>query len=258
MANKKSVENTTLKKKEPKKEAKKKSITTIEKDTGEKKEKSKKKKNEKSNLEIEETKLENLTAKEKSTKNKLKEKGNSKKEHTIADNKRNETVSLMSGDEMTRLLKIILVLIVIVVAFYGLTVLITKWRKTSTPERDKTITPAVIQYDEILIGTLLNQSRSEYYVLIQADDDPYQSLTSYYISNYERTKEALKVYTSNLNSGLNSYYISETSNLKVEKMNDFRVSKVTLVYVKDHKIVKAYEGLDAVCEALKELVKSEN
>ncbi len=181
-----------------------------------------------------------------------------KKERTIssAKNKNEKTASptIVSSDEMGKLIKIIVVLIVIVAAFYGLTVIITKFQKASTPERNKNTVPAVIQYDEILIGTILNQVRDEYYVLIQKDDDQYQILTSYYLQKYSSDSKSLKVYMSNINSIYNEFYISETSNVRTNNINEFRVSTITLVKIKNHEIVEAYEGLDDVESAFKKLI----
>lgn len=162
--------------------------------------------------------------------------------------------SIVSSDEMGKLTKIILVLVVIAIAFYGLTVIITKFQKPSVPDRNKNIVPAAIQYDEILIGTMLNQSRDEYYVLIQKDDDQYQTLTSYYLQRYSTNSKSLKVYMSNINSIYNQFYISETSNIRTNNMSEFRVSTITLVKIKNHEIVEAYEGLDEVENAFKKLV----
>ncbi len=169
-------------------------------------------------------------------------------------NKKESASVAVNSDEMGKLVRIILVLIVIVVAFYGLTVIITKFQKTSIPDRNKNIVPAVIQYDEILIGTILNQTRDEYYVLIQKDDDQYQTLTSYYLQRYNSNSKSLKVYISNINSVYNQFYISETSNIKTNNINEFRVSTITLIKVKNHEIVEAYEGLEEIENAFKKIL----
>ncbi len=191
------------------------------------------------------------------------DKDNSKKKRKVETQEKkvknkNENVaptSVVSSDEMGKLIKIILILIVIVVAFYGLTVLITKFQKTSVPDRNKNTTPAVIQYDEILIGTMLNQAREEYYVLIQKDDDQYQTLTSYYLQRYNSTTKPLKVYIANINSVYNQFYISENSNIKTNNISEFKVSTITLVKVKNHEIVEAYEGLEEIEKAFKALLE---
>lgn len=183
-----------------------------------------------------------------------KEKIKKEKENHKVKNEKVASSIVASSDEMGKLIKIILVLIVIVIAFYGLTILITKFQKNTIPDRNQNDTPAVIQYDEILIGTMLKQAREEYYVLIQKDDDQYRTLTSYYLQRYSSNSKALKVYMSNMNSVYNQFYISGNSNIKPNSINEFRVSKITLVKVKNHEIVEAYEGIEEIEKAFKELL----
>lgn len=163
--------------------------------------------------------------------------------------------SVTSSDEMMKLVKIILVLFVIIVVFYGITVIVIKQKKNNSTITNRENEPAVIQYDEILIGTLLDQPREEYYVFIQQDDSLYQSLFTSYMKTYRSKTGALKIYTSNMNDVLNSFYVSETSNLKTTNMKEFRVSDVSLIKIKNGSITESYEGLDAVEEAFKQLVK---
>lgn len=161
----------------------------------------------------------------------------------------------VSSDELMRLTKIVLIVIVIVVLFYGITVLMTKYKKEKTENEVPNTTPAVIQYDEIMLGTLFRQPRDEYYVLIQKEEDPYNSLFESYITTYSSKAEALKVYTANLDSIFNSYYIGEKSNLKTDNISEFKVSDISLVKVKEKSVVESYEGMEEIEKALKELIK---
>ena len=154
-----------------------------------------------------------------------------------------------------KLIKIILVLVVVIVVFYGITVLVTKYQKTNIPNRNVSDDPAIIQYDEIMIGTMLKQPRKEYYVLIKADDSLYNSLLDSYQKSYSGKKDALKIYTANTNDGLNQFYIATSSNIKTDDLSKFRVSDITLIKVANQKIVEAYEGIDDVEDALKKLLK---
>lgn len=178
-----------------------------------------------------------------------------KKANTRQNTSKGNNSPIVGSDEMDKLIKIVLVLVVICAIFYGLTIIITKFQKTSVPDRTKETTPAVIQYDEILIGTMLNQVRDEYYVLIQKDDDQYQSLTSYYLQKYKTKQNAWKVYTVNMNSVFNQFHVAETSNLRPTNIGEFKVSQVTFVKIKNHQIEEVYEGMDEVENKLKELIK---
>ena len=44
---------------------------------------------------------------------------------------------------------------------------------------------------------------------------------------------------SNMNSIYNEFYISETSNVRTNNINEFKVSTITLVKIKNHEIVEA-------------------
>lgn len=173
-----------------------------------------------------------------------------KKVEPKTKNIQKDAPALIASDEMSKLIRIILIVVIVAVAFYGITMIVMKFQKESIPERKVDNTPAVIQYEEILIGTMLNQKRNEYYVLIQKADDPYQSLTKYYIQKYQAKKDSLKVYRADMNQALNALYISETSNIKASSIHDFKISDITLVKVKNKRIVEAYEGIGAIEKAL--------
>lgn len=175
----------------------------------------------------------------------------------MANDKKKQTPNstTMNSDEILRLIKIILILVVIVVVFYIITIVITKYQKDSTEPNYNDTTPAIIQYDEIVLGTLLKQSREEYYVLIKGEKEPYEELFSSYIKTYSSKAKSLKVYTANLDDVFNQFYVSETSYLKTKNISEFRVSGISLVKVKNHEVVEAYEGIDEIETAFKALVK---
>lgn len=182
-------------------------------------------------------------------------KTNKKKQASILKETENKkTVVPVSSDEMTKLIRIVFIIVAIVIIFYAITVLITKYKKENY-ERNTTPIKAIIQYDEIIIGTLLNQSRNEYYVLMEKEENLYHSLLQSYLDSYQTKQNALKVYTVNLDSIFNADYISSESKLNVENIKDFRVSNISLIKVKDQKIVETYEGIDQVENALKNLIK---
>ncbi len=169
--------------------------------------------------------------------------------------KKVESEPPIRSDELMKLVKIVLIVVVIIIIFYGITVLMTKNKKEKTDNNVNNTTPAIIQYDEIMLGTLFRQPRDEYYVLIQKEDDPYNSLFQSYITTYGSKTDSLKVYTANLDSVFNAYYVSEKSNLKTDNISEFRVSDISLIKVKEKAVVESYEGLEEIEKALKELVK---
>ncbi len=171
------------------------------------------------------------------------------------NNKQTVIQKPVTSDEMMRLIKVIIIVVIIAVIFYFITIVITKYKKEKTQPNYNDSTPAIIQYDEIVLGSLFNQKREEYYVLIMEEKEPYKELLSSYMKTYSAKENSLKIFTSNLDSVFNQFYISETSNLKTSNISEFRVSGLTLVKIKNNSVIEAYEGIDAVEKAFQSLVK---
>lgn len=153
--------------------------------------------------------------------------------------------------EISKLIKLIIVVSLIVLIFYGLTVLVNQEKEVENPD-----TPASIQYDEILIGNVLKQPNEEYYVMIYDDEDYDTSLYSTYLDLYKQKDEAIRIYTSQLNNPLNQNFKAEKSNLDISDISDLKVQSSTLLKINNGKIEEFYEGEELV-EYLKEISKTE-
>lgn len=153
-------------------------------------------------------------------------------------------------NEIGKLIKLVVIVTLIFGLFYLITVLINKEDK----EEESTYTPAQIQYDKILISNILKQNEDKYYVLIYDTDDVNQTTYTAYLINYKYKEDAIRYYTAELNNPLNSKYVSSESNLKVKKIEDFKVKEATLLKVEKGKITKFYEG-EEVLNQLIELTK---
>lgn len=153
--------------------------------------------------------------------------------------------------EISKLIKLIIVVSLIVLIFYGLTVLVNQEKEVENPD-----TPASIQYDEILIGNVLKQPNEEYYVMIYDDEDYDTSLYSTYLDLYKQKDEAIRIYTSQLNNPLNQNFKAEESNLDISDISDLKIQSSTLLKINDGKIEEFYEGKKLV-EHLKEISKTE-
>lgn len=157
----------------------------------------------------------------------------------------------ITSNEVTNLIKIVLIVSAVFLIFYGITIIVTKNKKASVPEN----TDAVIQYDEILLGTLFEQPNSEYYVLVTAADDEYLTTYTTYLSTYKTKENATRFYTSNLDSGFNKTYIAEESFINTNNLAELKFKESTLLKIKDKKIVSSYEGNVKIIEHLKTLIK---
>lgn len=150
-----------------------------------------------------------------------------------------------SGIEMGNLFKIVLVILIVFGAFYIFTYYLQK-NKQMTNIENKPNTITTIQYDEILIGNLLNQKEDDYYVLIVNESD-YNARYKEYLSRFSNKG---KFYYSLIDNGLNKKYIVDSSNLKVDNIQDLKVSQTSLLKINNGKIVEAYDGNSSVMEAL--------
>lgn len=150
--------------------------------------------------------------------------------------------------EIGNMVKIILIIVMVFGMFYILTYYIQQKQNNNNSNYnsndDDLVT--IIQYDEILIGSILAQSEDSYYVLITNQKD-YENRYNEYISRYNNNN---KFYYSIIDNGLNGKYKSETSNLNIENIQDLKISGTTLLKIIDGKIVEYYDGDSEVMQAI--------
>lgn len=153
--------------------------------------------------------------------------------------------------EMGNLFKIILIILVFFGIFYILTYYIQKNNDNEQNNFNENSSVPIIQYEEILIGNMLEQNESEYYVLIVQDED-YKTRYKDYLKQYGNQN---KFYYSYINNGLNGRYISDSSNLNVSNVSEFRIKENTLLKISSKKVIESYEGNSKIMEKFIELNK---
>lgn len=137
---------------------------------------------------------------------------------------------------------LLLIIVALVVAFYFVTTFVGE---------DKEVNENNIQYDEILVGMILNRSNNSYMVLVYDSSDASQLDCSTLFKDYKKLKKE-KIYYVDLADTMNSNFkTEENSNLKVDKVTDLLFSKETLLIVKDGKIENSIEGLANIKKILK-------
>lgn len=174
-----------------------------------------------------------------------------KEKHKAKDN--SETIN-NSSNEMIKLLKIVLIVTGVMMVFYGITLLATNKadEKLESQNTEDTSSETQIQYENIMIGSLLNKGGS-YYVLIEKDDD--NRLTEYdsLISTIKASEDAPTIYKANLTDSFNKNYLGKESNYYVDDIADFKVTGTTLVKVQDGKITSVSDNYDAIKNKLNDL-----
>lgn len=170
----------------------------------------------------------------------------------MAKKKANNKKTAVTNNELVNLIKIIIVVCVILLAFYFITALVSKKTKGSAFDNDDSV--AVIQYDKIIVGEILNRPESSYLVMVEKKDDVNSNLYQSYLSIYSGKENALRVYNVDLGEVFNFDYVGDETILN-EGIQNYKFSDTTLIKINDGNILETYVGLEAIENYLKELIK---
>lgn len=170
-------------------------------------------------------------------------------------NTKQENVTINKENEASKLLKIVLIVTIIMAIFYGITIVATNKADKTKKEKaiETTAEKAEIQYENIMIGTMLNYSGT-YYVLIKNKDDnrleEYESL----VDSIKSNENAPTIYNADLSDGFNKGYLAKEANNPKDTVDGFTVTSTTLVKIVDNKIDAVYDNYDSIKEKLNELM----
>ena len=153
------------------------------------------------------------------------------------------------SNELSKLIKIVLIVTAIIVVFYGVTVVVTNKAKEAAEEENKEATE--IQYDSIVIGSMLNINGT-FYVLIEDEDDIRLNEYTTLIQTISASEDAPRIYTANLSSSFNKNYLSDKTNYDSD-MTKFKVDGTTLVRISDHEITDVFDNHDSIVDELNDL-----
>ena len=154
--------------------------------------------------------------------------------------KKNENIENVTN--INSLWKIIIIVMIAFGLFYGLTYFIAENNKSYSWENKET--SSVIQYDEIIFGTMLSESPKKYYVLAFNHSDEDKDIFNTYMAMYRDKENSSKVYTIDLDSDFNKKYIKEN-----------KVNEITLFKIENSKITEHIVGKENVIKKFKELIK---
>lgn len=164
-----------------------------------------------------------------------------KSEKNIPKNKE----SIVSGNELKKLLQIILIICAVLVAFYFITELVqNKGNKENNSD-----TAAVIQYEKILVGEILNRKEQEYYVLVEKEGDSYIDLYKQYLDS----KKEITYYTVDLSEIFNQNSIAEETSVEGNSVESYKFANTTLIKVVDKTLNSAYKNKNEIIDHLKSL-----
>lgn len=167
----------------------------------------------------------------------------------IKKDKKKLNIDKFESDESKEIRKFIIILfsiIVVVLGVYGITRLVNKDKDNDTTRE---VTAGEIDYDKVSVGTLFNRADSEYYVIAYNGEDANAIYYSALMNKYMDKENAIKVFFCDLSNELNKkYYVGDekNSNPKATKTSELALKDLTLIKIKNGKIVKYLESLDTI------------
>lgn len=163
-----------------------------------------------------------------------------------------EKVKSEEQTQIEKLLIIIGIILVFTLIVYVFTKVVVKKELNNSSNE---VTAGIINYDKLIVGNMLNQNYEEYYVFVYNGKDNDAIYYGSIIDSYVAQKGAKKAYWIDLDNELNKKFISDNKeeiNKKPKNLSDLKFGKYTLLKVKNQKIEKYIDNLDA---AKKELFK---
>lgn len=161
-------------------------------------------------------------------------------------------MNYMEEDKAVRNFIIIFVIVILfVVGIYFMTKFFNKDSESSTNNTDTNTSEVSIDSSVAIVGTMLNKSDEDYYVILYKEDDNNSGTYSNIVSKYKSKKDSLPIYTVDLSNKLNEkYYDKDNINLTATDINDLRFGDITLLEVKNGKIIKTYTNVDKIKSVL--------
>jgi len=154
-------------------------------------------------------------------------------------------------EEQAEIMKFFIVLVVVVCLIVCVFFLSKAFIKEEVS--DYAYQSGTVSTSAAIVGTIFNNPEKTYYVLAYDSTSNDASSYSSYSYNYTSKQEnATKVYTLDLNNGMNKdYYVKENSNPKATSIKDLKMKDGTLLKIQNGKITKYLEGLEAIKNELK-------
>ena len=165
------------------------------------------------------------------------------------NSKRKDSSLVVSGNELSNLIKIVVIVCAVLLIFYFITLLVN--RKDDEIEYRENTTPT-IQYNKILVGEILNRQETAYYVLVEKENDQYVELYNYYLSNYSGNDKNLKYYTVDLSDVFNGNHIGEQT-IVGENTSEYKFADTTLIKVQEGEVAEIYKDRNSITSYLENL-----
>lgn len=181
------------------------------------------------------------------------------KENPIMDNskkiKRLKGSNFVSEEENE--VKTFFIIIAVIAIIAGGIYFVTELLSDKNEIDPNAITAGSINYNKVSVGTILNRPYDNYYVLVYDSNSSeavkYSNMMNLYMQKDE--KNIKKIYFCDLSNALNSKYYNvnedDKSNPNAKKIEDLDFGDLTLLEIKNGKIVNYLESYTSIHEKLK-------
>ena len=141
----------------------------------------------------------------------------------------------------------IIISILVLVAFYFITVKIVENRKNDSENIEQEVVN-VRKLNDIDYSDVEKMVASSYYLLFDKDDDSHNDEYDAYIDSLKAINFPIEFYYINLSKDENKDVLS--SKEKLDDLKNIKVKDTTLIYVEDGKIKDTYVGNEKILEYL--------
>ncbi len=151
---------------------------------------------------------------------------------------------LDDSKEIKKSLLVLLGVILLVVGLYFFTSLVVT-KKDAQEKEKKDNQKVAIDYDQTIIGAMLNRPYEEYYVLIydKANAEENAAYTTY------KSKQAKKIYTIDINAKINAKYRGQVNDFDND-LSKFLIAEDSLLLINNGKITKSFIGSEEIIKVL--------
>ena len=163
-------------------------------------------------------------------------------------NTRKENVLDSFDYELKGKLIVVLVVLLFLGCFYGLTLYITNKNNPKTDDKD---TSETFNYNNIVIGRSFDMKDEDYLVLYyDGTDEDISSTYSSLMSGYKGGDGHYPIYYVNMGDGINKFKASDTSNSGATNIDELAIAGPTLIHFSNGAIIEYVEGEEAITSYL--------
>lgn len=175
----------------------------------------------------------------------------------------NKSSFMEQNEDLANLIKILIVIILLVGVVYVVVAFLNgEFKSDKDDSSDEEVVEESIQNEKILASSTFNKADKEYYVLFYDGSNEWAAYYSMIYDNYSSVEadDVIPMFWVDLSDKFNKDVVAskdDDTNPNAQKYSELKVSSPTLIYIKNGKKVKYYEG-DKVEDKISRLIASYN